>query len=71
MTIKLLPQSLVFFQRHLSLFPVMATAGGPSLDASSPFSQAGVLVTEHLCPYVIHSTNWFLKHIMLTKRELS
>jgi hypothetical protein len=49
----------------------MATAGGPSLDASSPFSQAGVLVTEHLCPYVIHSTNWFLKHIMLTKRELS
>ena len=32
---------------------------------------AGLLVTEYLCSYIMHSTNWFLKHIILTKCEHS
>lgn len=35
------------------------------------FFHAGLLVAEYLCPYIMHSTNWFLKHIILTKCEHS
>lgn len=62
---------LLAMSEHQLTSVMAATDGSSSSVFFSWSSHAGMLVAEYLCPYIMHSTNWFLKHIILTKCEHS